>query len=45
MKTAVESTRTEEEIKDMLLNSVKDPKIIKDIVHKYLVEKRKSRKR
>ena len=29
----------------MLLNSVKNPKIIEGIVHRYLVEKRKSRKR
>ena len=41
IKTAVEATKTEEEVKDMLLNSVKDPKIIEDIVHRYLEEKRK----
>ena len=35
----------EEEVKDMLLNSVKDPKIIEDIVHRYLEEKRKRDKR
>jgi integrase len=45
IKTAVEANKTEEEVKSMLLNSVNDPKIIEDIVHKYLEEKRKSSKR
>jgi ribosomal protein L40E len=45
IKTAVEATKTEEEVKDMLPNSVKDPKIIEDIVRKYIEDKRKKSKR
>ncbi len=41
VKTAVESIRTEDEIREMLLDSVQDPKLMEEILHKYFEAKRR----
>ena len=41
--TALIEEKTESELRDSLLESIKDPKLLEEIVHMYLEEKRKNR--
>ena len=45
ISTALTWQKTEKELRDVLLESIKDPKLIEEMVHRYLEDKRKKRKR
>jgi hypothetical protein len=41
ISTAVLEERTSIEIRNSLMESIKDPKLLEEIVHQYLLEKKK----